>query len=365
MNYKKFDIFSPLVFVLLVVVYLIFSQIAFNYHLKELVGININTLYVIGLGLVFYVGGLCLSRYLLNNKEFSLNETKINRIFSEKILLSLVIVGICLQMINLIYLGGIPLFSGYLKAHAATRIWLLSYLIFLPSINILMARYNNKKYYLLFIIGLVLFVFTGYRTTVMAIVISMLITLYYTKDLKWKYLLLAIIAIFILLLIVGYVAVKSIEWQTWTLSPLELLFYRAGYTLQVLDHAVVLQGSTHGQLLYNTLMGFFKSTDPRVIVGSTTLGYAHSTTSMIFGPALLDFGLYAMLLQMFLLGAVMNFIYLIQKSLGNVFVGLYAILLAHVFIWIETGPTDLVVLLFFLITIIIILYSVSIKRGDV
>lgn len=365
MNYKKFDIFSPLGFVLLVVVYLIFSQIAFNYHLKELVGININTLYVIGLGLVFYVGGLCLSRYLLNNKEFSLNETKINRIFSEKILLSLVIVGICLQVINLIYLGGIPLFSGYLKAHAATRIWLLSYLIFLPSINILMARYNNKKYYLLFIIGLVLFVFTGYRTTVMAIVISMLITLYYTKDLKWKYLLLAIIAIFILLLIVGYVAVKSIEWQTWTLSPLELLFYRAGYTLQVLDHAVVLQGSTHGQLLYNTLMGFFKSTDPRVIVGSTTLGYAHSTTSMIFGPALLDFGLYAMLLQMFLLGAVMNFIYLIQKSLGNVFVGLYAILLAHVFIWIETGPTDLVVLLFFLITIIIILYSVSIKRGDV
>ena len=365
MNYKKFDIFSPLVFVLLVVVYLIFSQIAFNYHLKELVGININTLYVIGLGLVFYVGGLCLSRYLLNNKEFSLNETKINRIFSEKILLSLVIVGICLQVINLIYLGGIPLFSGYLKAHAATRIWLLSYLIFLPSINILMARYNNKKYYLLFIIGLVLFVFTGYRTTVMAIVISMLITLYYTKDLKWKYLLLAIIAIFILLLIVGYVAVKSIEWQTWTLSPLELLFYRAGYTLQVLDHAVVLQGSTHGQLLYNTLMGFFKSTDPRVIVGSTTLGYAHSTTSMIFGPALLDFGLYAMLLQMFLLGAVMNFIYLIQKSLGNVFVGLYAILLAHVFIWIETGPTDLVVLLFFLITIIIILYSFSIKRGDV
>lgn len=365
MNYKKFDIFSPLVFVLLVVVYLIFSQIAFNYHLKELVGININTLYVIGWGLVFYVGGLCLSRYLLNNKEFSLNETKINRIFSEKILLSLVIVGICLQVINLIYLGGIPLFSGYLKAHAATRIWLLSYLIFLPSINILMARYNNKKYYLLFIIGLVLFVFTGYRTTVMAIVISMLITLYYTKDLKWKYLLLAIIAIFILLLIVGYVAVKSIEWQTWTLSPLELLFYRAGYTLQVLDHAVVLQGSTHGQLLYNTLMGFFKSTDPRVIVGSTTLGYAHSTTSMIFGPALLDFGLYAMLLQMFLLGAVMNFIYMIQKSLGNVFVGLYAILLAHVFIWIETGPTDLVVLLFFLITIIIILYSVSIKRGDV
>ncbi len=365
MDYKKIDIFSPLVLVLLVIIYLIFSQIAFQYHLKELVGININTIYIIFLGLLLYVGGICLSDYMLKNREFSVNESKLDKIFSEKVVLSFVILGILLQVVNLLYLGGIPLFSGYLKAHAATRIWLVSYLVFLPSVNILLARYDNKKYYILFFIGLILFVFTGYRTTVMAIVISMLITVYYTRDLKWKYLILAILAIFVLLLIVGYVAVKSIEWQTWTLSPLELLFYRAGYTLQVLDKAVLLQGSTHGQLIYNTLMGFFKSTDPRVIVGSTTLGYAHSTTSMIFGPALLDFGLYAMLIQMFLLGVIMNFIYKIQKSLKNIFVALYAILLAHVFIWIETGPTDLVVLLFFLITLIIIFYSVSINRGGV
>lgn len=365
MDYKKIDIFSPLVLVLLVIIYLIFSQIAFQYHLKELVGININTIYIIFLGLLLYVGGICLSDYMLKNREFSVNESKLDKIFSEKVVLSFVILGILLQVVNLLYLGGIPLFSGYLKAHAATRIWLVSYLVFLPSVNILLARYDNKKYYVLFFIGLILFVFTGYRTTVMAIVISMLITVYYTRDLKWKYLILAILAIFVLLLIVGYVAVKSIEWQTWTLSPLELLFYRAGYTLQVLDKAVLLQGSTHGQLIYNTLMGFFKSTDPRVIVGSTTLGYAHSTTSMIFGPALLDFGLYAMLIQMFLLGVIMNFIYKIQKSLKNIFVALYAILLAHVFIWIETGPTDLVVLLFFLITLIIIFYSVSINRGGV
>ena len=365
MNYKKLDIFSPVVFVLLVVIYLVFSQIAFHYHLKELVGININTIYIIFLGLLFYLVGIYFSHYLLKNRDFSLDKNKIEKIFSEKIVLSLVILGILLQVLNLLYLGGIPLFSGYLKAHAATRIWLLSYLIFLPSINILMAKYNNKKYYLLFMIGLILFVFTGYRTTVMAIVISMLITLYYTMDLKWKYIVLSVAAIFVLLLIVGYVAVKSIEWQTWTLSPLQLLFYRAGYTLQVLDCAVLLQGSTNGQLLYNTLMGFFKSTDPRVIVGSTTLGYAHSTTSMIFGPALLDFGLYAMLIQMFVLGAVMNFIYMVQRSLGNIFVALYAILLAHVFIWIETGPTDLVVLLFFLITLILVGYSVTIRKGGV
>ena len=172
-----------------------------------------------------------------------------------------------------------------------------------------------------------------------------------------------IVTIFILLLVVGYIAVKSIEWQTWTLNPIELLFYRAGYTLQVLDKAVLLEGSTHGQLFYNTLMGFFKSTDPRVIVGFTTLGYAHSTTSMIFGPAILDFGMTAMMLQMAILGIILKFVYEVQQRLKDIFIALYAILLAHTVIWIETGPTDLVVWLFFLISIIIILFSVKISKG--
>ena len=362
MDYKKFDIFSPMIIVLLVIIYLIFSEIAFHYHIHNLIGVDSYTIGVIFLGIIFFIIGIVLSNYLLKNKEITINSEKINKIFSERLVLSLVIIGILLQIANLIYLGGIPLFSGYLKAHAATRIWLLSYLIFLPSINILIAKYDNKKYYLLFLLGLFLFVATGYRTTAMAIVISVFITLYYTKDLPWKYMILAIIAIFILLIVVGYIAVKSIEWQTWTSTPIELLFYRAGYTLQVLDHAVFLQGSTHGQLLYNTLMGFFKSSDPRVIVGSATLGYAHSTTSTIFGPALLDFGLYAMLLQMTILGFVINLIYKVQTNVKSVFIAVYAILLAHLIIWIETGPTDLVVILFYLISIIMLIYLVNIKK---
>jgi len=362
MDYKKFDIFSPMVFVLLVIIYLISSQTAFHYHIHKLVGVDVYTIGVIFLGILFYIIGLALSNYFLKNKEISINTEKINKIFSKRLVLSLVIIGILLQIANLIYLGGIPLFSGYLKARAATKIWLLSYLIFLPSINILIAKYDDKKYYLLFILGLALFVATGYRTTAMAIVISVLITTYYTRNLPWKYLTLSIIAIFILLVVVGYVAVMSIEWQAWTSTPIELLFYRAGYTLQVLDHAVFRQGSTHGQLLYNTLMGFFKSTDPRVIVGSATIGKAHSTTSTIFGPALLDFGLYAMLLQMAIIGFVMNLIYKVQTNVKSIFIGLYGVLLAHLIIWIETGPTDLVVWLFYLISIIILIYAVTIKK---
>ena len=111
-------------------------------------------------------------------------------------------------------------------------------------------------------------------------------------------------------------------------------------------------------------MGFFKSTDPRVIVGSTTLGYAHSTTSTIFGPPLLDFGLYAMLIQMIILGFLLELIYQVKNTFGDIFIALYAILLAHVIIWIETGPTDLVILLFFVITILIMLFTVKTTKED-
>ncbi|MBO7718871.1 MAG: oligosaccharide repeat unit polymerase family protein [Methanosphaera sp.] len=362
MNIKKVDIFNPLILVILVLVYLLFSFIGFEFHLKELVGIHNYTLFVVFLGLMAYIIGFFISRYLLSRYDFEINESKLKSVTTEKVLLAVVILGILFQIINMIYLGGIPLFSGYLKAKAVTRIWLASYLLFLPSINLLLAKYDDKKYYLLFIVGLMLFVLTGYRTTAMAIVLSVFITVYYTKDLPWKYIIISLASIFLLLMVVGYVAVKSIEWQTWTLNPLELLFYRAGYTLQVLDHAVFMQHSTNGQLLYNTLMGFFKSTDPRVIVGSTTLGYAHSTTSTIFGPALLDFGLWAMLIQMFVLGFILKLFYDVQREYKSIFIGLYAMLLAHTIIWIETGPTDLVIFLFFIVSLILLAYSAHVKK---
>lgn len=363
MDFKKADIFSPVLLIVLIFLYLIFAYVGFTFHLKELTGVNLSTIGVIILGLIFYIIGVVCIKYLLRNRQFITDNERISKLTSEKFILTVVLLGILLQIINLVYLGGIPLFSGYLKAHAATRIWLLSYLLFLPAINILLAKYHRKSYYILFIIGLLLFVCTGYRTTAMAIVISVLITLYYTRNLPWKHMILSIAAIFILLLVVGYIAVKSIEWQTWTLNPLELLFYRAGYTLQVLDKAILLPGSTHGQLIYNTLTGFLKSTDPRVIVGSTVLGYAHSTTSMIFGPAILDFGICAMLIQMIILGVILETMYIIMKNTSQpLIIALYAVLLAHVVIWIETGPTDLVILLFFLIAIVATIYTIKIKK---
>ncbi|MDO5851219.1 MAG: oligosaccharide repeat unit polymerase family protein [Methanobacteriaceae archaeon] len=362
MNTKEINIFSPGIVILLVLIYLIASIVGFSYNIKGLTGVNNKTIIVILFGLIAYSIGILIAKQ--TNKKYKIKKSNlIERITSKNIILSLVIIGIILQIINFIYLGGIPLFSGYLKAKAATRIWLLSYLIFLPSINILLAKYFNKKQYILLIFGLILFSLTGYRTTAIAILISALITIYYTQKIPWKYILLSILGIIIILLGIGYIATQFIEWQTWTLNPIELLFYRAGYTLQVLNNAIMLEAQTNGQLLYNTLTGFLKSTDPRAIVGQVTLGYFHSTTSTIFGPAILDFGIPVMLIQMMVLGFILETISSIQLKEKGLFTALYAILTAHTIIWIETGPTDLVIFLFFLITIIITIFSIKTKEG--
>lgn len=74
-----------------------------------------------------------ISSYYKNNNEDNENKNNKGNKFKnfELIILSIVLIGLLLQIINFILLGGIPLFSGFLKAEAATRIWLFSYIFFL------------------------------------------------------------------------------------------------------------------------------------------------------------------------------------------------------------------------------------------
>ena len=217
--------------------------------------------------------------------------------------------------------------------------------------------YNFPAVNILLLIGLVLFVLTGYRTTPIAIMLSSLITLYYTRNLDLKYMILAILAIGAVLLAVGFIAVQAISWQHWHLNPVELVSYRAAFTLNILSSAIANQFATMGSLFYATLTGFFTHTDPRVLVGIATIGRDHSITSTIFGPALLDFGIVGMAIQMFLLGIILKTLHSIQYNNKSIFTAFYGILLAQTIIWIETGPTDIVVWLFYLIGILIIIQS--------
>ena len=369
-NFKNgnFDLFNPLIIVVMTILFLIIAMPMWYFY-QELPSPNIDLYLYIGLGLLFFIFGVFLSNYILS-KKFKINvdydprkvlnpeKLSLSNPYSKKemILVGLVLLGILLQIINIALLGGIPLFSSTLKAKAATKIWLISYIIFLPSINVLLARYNRKSHYLLLLIGLVLFALTGYRTTPIAIMLSALITLYYTRDVDVKYIILAILAIAVVLLAVGFIAVQAISWQHWSLNPIELVSYRAAFTLNILSKAIENQFATMGNLFYATLTGFFTHSDARVLVGQATLGQVHSITSTIFGPALLDFGIVGMLIQMLLLGIILKTLHSIQNYKKEIFTAFYGILLAQTIIWIETGPTDVVVWLFYLIGIFLIIH---------
>ena len=363
-NFKNgnFDLFHPLILVVMVILFLIIAMPMWYFY-RELPSPNLDLYLYIGLGLLFFIFGIYLSNYILK-KNFKIDtDLSFKEILSaeklslsdsysknELILVGLVSFGILLQIINIALLGGIPLFSATLKAKAATKIWLISYIIFLPSINVLLAKYNRKSHYLLLFIGLVLFALTGYRTTPIAIMLSALITLYL------KYIILAILAIAVVLLAVGFIAVQAISWQHWSLNPIELVSYRAAFTLNVLSKAIENQFTTMGNLFYTTLTGFFTHSDARVLVGQATIGRVHSITSTIFGPALLDFGIVGMLIQMFLIGLILKTLHSIQNHSKSIFTAFYGILLAQTIIWIETGPTDVVVWLFYLIGILLIIH---------
>ena len=380
---ENLDIFNPYMLIILIFVFIMVA-IPSLYFSDELPSPPFQVYISILIGILFFVIGVKFPSIIakfsksfktkINSlKKINIKKSSSNQQFNssrsessapmkffkslEFIILSIVMVGIILQIANFAILGGIPLFSGVLKAKAATKIWLFSYIFFIIGINILLAKFNRKIYYVLLIIGLGLFTLTGYRTTPIAILLSVFITLYYSKNMKIRYQILFTISIAILLMVIGFIAIQAIEWQNWRLNALELISYRAGFTLNILAKTIPLAGSTNGDLFYYTLTGFFKSVDPRVIVGETVLGESHSITSTIFGPAILDFGWIGMMFQMFLIGFILKLLHIIQKHMKGIATAFYGIILGQTIIWIETGPTDLVVWLFYLIGIIIIIYS--------
>ena len=368
---EKIDLFDPYIIVVMVILFVIIAMPMWYYYCK-LPAPDFNLFLYIGLGLIIFILGIYFSkRYVPSisadcSQSRELNKLTIFDKYSkdELILTAIVSVGILLQIINILNLGGIPLFSASLKARAASKIWLLSYIIFLPSINILLAKYNRNSHYILLVLGLLLFALTGYRTTPIAILLSSFITLYYTREIKLEYQILFFILVIIVLLTIGFIAVQAISWQHWTLNPVELISYRAAFTLNILSKAIANQFATMGNLFYSTLTGFFTHTDPRVLVGQATLGQVHSITSTIFGPALLDFGLLGMMVQMFLLGLILKTLHVIQKNMKSIYTAFYGIILAQTIIWIETGPTDLVVWIFYLISIFLIIYFIRFFKRE-
>ena len=337
---RKIDFFSPYIVAIAILVFLIMGYIgSFNYRFEY--PLSAQTIGVVLAGtLAFLIGA---------QVKFSPKPQNYN-ILSEKILIILVIIAILLQSLNMILIGGIPLFNSVLKSNATTNIWRIAYPLFLIMINILIAKYYKKRYLLLVLIGALVFGLNGYRTSVIGILLSVFITMYYINKIDKKIAISFIGLIVVGLLAIGYIASQSISTQHWMLNPLELIFYRAGFTLEVFERILRLGGTTHGHILSM----IFSSGSPRTFIGQYVLTDNVCITSTIFGPAYLDFGLMGMLIQMFFMGAFLKVLNLVEKKVG---IGIYSVVLAHTLIWIETGPTDIMIWFFYLIGAIIIILN--------
>lgn len=345
---KKYDFFNPLIVVIAILAFLAMGYVgSFNYRFEDPLDTEV-ILTVIFACIAFTIAFLAV-KYKVNI------ETAGTDYFSEKLLLALTIIALILQSLNLVLLGGIPLLSSTLKANATTNIWRVAYPLFLIAINFLLAKYYNKKYLILVILAALIFGLNGYRTSVLGILGSSFITLHYLEKISRRFAIAFIAVIIIGLMAVGYIASQSIAGQTWTLNPLELLFYRAAFTLEVFERILPLAGTTGGKILAM----IFSSGSPRTFIGEYVLHYNVCLTSTLFGPVMLDFGYVGLTIQMLFMGAFLGLIHKIKNGAG---IGIYAFILTHTIIWIETGPTDIMIWFLYLIGLIYILISIFKKN---
>ena len=342
---EKHDYFNPLIVVVAILAFLAIGYIgSFNYRFDDPLSFEV-ILTVIFSCIIFAAGFLAVR----HNVDLRTKETNY---LSENLLLTLTIIALTLQALNLVLLGGIPLFNSTLKANATTNIWRVAYPLFLMALNFLIAKYYSRKYLIFIILGALIFGLNGYRTSVLGILGSSFITLYYLDKISGK-LGIAFIAIIVIgIMGIGFITSQSISGQHWTLNPLELVFYRAAFTLEVFEKIIPLAGTTNGKILAM----IFSSGSPRTFIGEYVLHYNVCLTSTLFGPVMLDFGYIGLTIQMLFMGAFLGIVHKIKKGIG---VGIYSITLTHTIIWIETGPTDIMIWFLYFIGIIYILINLN------
>ena len=113
---RKHDYFNPLIVVVAILAFLGMGYVgSFNYRFED--PLDWEVIATIVFACIAFAAGYLTVRYKLNI------ETEETDYLSEKLLLALTIIALILQSLNLVYLGGIPLFNSTLKANATTNIW--------------------------------------------------------------------------------------------------------------------------------------------------------------------------------------------------------------------------------------------------
>jgi len=201
----------------------------------------------------------------------------------------LVALGIGTLLVNFYY-NGVPLLEPSTRG-AFTALGALGMLLLILGINIL-ADKKDRKVWWFFGVGLVLAALTGYRSTILFLGISTLITVSFWKEIEWKRLVLYGIALLVIVIVIGQINAFVGEE-----NPYLLVTRRAGFTYERYDQIV------------NTLSpvpGLWFAPEPRYVIGEITLGEHNLINAGIFGFLWLDGGLLEVILGSVLIGLALG-----------------------------------------------------------
>ena len=134
MKLEKIELFNPMILVVGILIFLAMGYIgSFNYRFED--PLNLNVILTIIFSCIVFSVGVILAKH-----KFNIARTNQLNFLTEKLLLILTIIALVLQALNLVLLGGIPLFNSTLKANATTNIWRVAYPLFLITLNFLLAK---------------------------------------------------------------------------------------------------------------------------------------------------------------------------------------------------------------------------------
>ena len=231
MKLKDIDFFQPLIIVVAILLFLSMGYIgSFNYRFED--PLDLKVILTVLFACIVFAAGTLITKY-----KITVNQPREFHLISERLLIILAVIGLILQSMNMVLLGGIPLFDSVLKANATTNLWRIAYPLFLITVNALLAKNYKKRYLILVLLGALVFGLNGYRTSVLGILGSVFITLFYVGKINRKIGIAFIILMVIGTLGVGYIVSQSIANQHWTLNPLELVFYRFASPLKSLSES--------------------------------------------------------------------------------------------------------------------------------
>ncbi|MFH1450497.1 MAG: hypothetical protein ABIF92_00765 [archaeon] len=242
--------------------------------------------------------------------------------------------------------GGVPLLNESIRRFLNPVLTSLAFLM-VPANAMLITTLHDEKYAKLktiFFIGFTagMMALLGYRTEVLAALISGVLVAYYSDIFEFKEI--VFFALAALLAMTGMTILRHAG----------ITNYRSATTMAAFDFLVEKTdaiGLTHGSIQFADFAKIF-SKEPvlggrnlvATIIGSRP---AVSITSTLFGPPFADFGFFA-LIEFFLIGLLTGASYKAAKTRKGAYAAGHAIILTFLLLGIETGITDLIVWTYFI-----------------